>query len=156
MFPFKRILLSLPNKTITATKDHYLFVSDPLFPGAWEHRRAVAAQHVKPGDRLWIMGYHQKEAISLADVVLVEDVMAEGLVAPFTESGTMIVDGIIASTYTDLFGSERRMHVFCAWVRKLWHVWPEFLHFMHAHKLSSPTALSVANGVAILLNWISR
>ena len=155
MFPFKKISLSLPNRTITATKDHYIFVSNPLSPGVWDQRRAIAAGNVKPGDELWVVEEHKDKNFKLARIIAVEDVWAEGLIAPFTESGTVIVDGVLASSYTDLFGSEPRMHMFCAWVRKLWRVWPNFFHFMHAKGWASATALSVANSFAFLLNMAS-
>jgi hypothetical protein len=129
LFPFKR-LSTAAGANITATPDHYMLVGRGA--GAWTRRAAVPARDVRVGDVLWVAaGAGARAALLPSPVVGVADVMEEGIVNPLTLAGTIVVDGVAASVYNDMLGSNVRMHAFCVWGRALWRAAPSALKALH-------------------------
>lgn len=80
------------DKTVTLelSYDHMVFVDN----------RAIPASQVKLGDSL-----HLKSGM-LANVTTIEHVLRTGQFAPFTMSGTIMVNDVLSSVYVSLSGSE--------------------------------------------------
>lgn len=156
MYRFIKVTLA-SNQTITATPDHYFIVSQG--GGGWSHKKAVTARDVKVGDSMWIITSHpahgNERSLQLSQVTCVESVMAEGIYSPFTLTGTIIVNGVVASVYNDMLGNEYAMHAFCAWGRWLWRVAPGFFSYMHRKEWASPLALIVGRAAAGVLRLTS-
>ena len=74
-------------KPLVVSGDHMVFVEG----------RAVAASAVRPGDKLSLVD-------GFATVKAIKNVNAVGVFAPFTKSGTIVVDGVVASNYVNLKG----------------------------------------------------
>ena len=146
LFAFKRIATDL-NATVTATPDHYLYVSDPRFPGSWARRRAVPASRVAPGDAVWVHHPAAAGGLKLARVVSVDDVVEQGVFAPFTLTGTIVADGVAASVYNSIMGSEAAMHSFCSLGRWLWRRAPGVLHRSRGWPMNSAWAAPLAVAV---------
>ena len=83
--------LVAPGRTLEISKDHLVFV---------EGGRVVPASSVKVGDKL------QLADGELASVEAIEDSRKLGAYAPFTASGKVVVNGVVASSFTSLQGSE--------------------------------------------------
>jgi hypothetical protein len=131
LFPFKRLSTKV-GANITASPDHYMLVGRGAGAGAWARRAAVPARDVRVGDVLWVAaGAGARAALEPSPVVGVADVMEEGIVNPLTLAGTLVVDGVAASVYNDMLGSEARMHAFCAWGRALWRAAPWVPRALH-------------------------
>jgi hypothetical protein len=128
------------------TPDHYLLVAtesaNEKQDSLWSTRRAVRAAEVKVGDKMW-MADKNKNTMELAIILDIEDILDEGIFSPLTLAGTIVVDGVVASVYTDMLGSEYNMHVFCAWGRWLYTIWPQFFTGMHQLKLAQPVATQI-------------
>jgi hedgehog protein len=142
MFHFKRFTTAT-NHSVTMTPDHYMLVGD--FPeGGWKERRAVPARNVKVGDRVWVMAGVGSQLIETS-ICEVSDVFEEGIFAPFTLTGTIVADDVVASVYTDMMGSESVMHTFCGWVRWLWGVAPKLLSCLHSLGWDSPISMGIGH-----------
>ncbi|XP_077288426.1 hedgehog signaling protein [Arctopsyche grandis] len=89
---FVRVHLS-DNTTVTATEAHLLLRAS----GA-----AVFAGAVRPGDRLLVPG-------GFARAVRISRVLQRGVFAPLTATGTIVVDGAVASCYAAV-ASQRLAH----------------------------------------------
>ena len=70
---------------LEVTSDHMVFVNK---------HHAVPASMIEPGDEVWLSQENQS-----AVVERVTNVTRRGAYAPFTPSGTIVVDGYLASTY---------------------------------------------------------
>lgn len=149
MFPFKHIRLAT-NHTITASPDHYMLLGDPRWADAWV-LRPVPAGAVKVGDRMFVFSKESKKILSTL-VIQVDDVYGEGLFAPFTLTGTIISNDVVASVYVRKFGSEAAMHAFCSWVRALWTSSPNLFKSLHSIGWLSPIAMGVAHVVQAVLS----
>ena len=77
------------------TAEHMLF----LLPEETKRPKAVPASSIKVGDVLW----HQ-DGTSTTTVTKIRTVQGTGVYSPLTPSGTIIVNGIVASTYNSLQG----------------------------------------------------
>jgi len=79
-------------RPLELTKNHMVFVET-----AKNH--PVPAASINVGDKIWSADDGLKE------VVKIETVVRNGLYNPLTMDGTIVVDGIVASTYTSYTGS---------------------------------------------------
>ena len=87
--PTKYFKLDLEDgSSIKLTEEHLIFVD--------ESHRAIMAKNVKPGDLLY------KADVGYLKVRTVRLVTEKGLCGPITGSGTILVDGILASCYANL------------------------------------------------------
>jgi hypothetical protein len=77
-----------PERPLEITKDHMVFV---------ENRGAVAAASVAVGDNL-VLG----SSNSVVKVTKIDSVQRAGAFAPFTETGTIVVNDVLASSYVSL------------------------------------------------------
>ena len=79
--------------TVSASADHIIF--------AHETRDLVMAGSIKVGDTLWVHSNATVvgDALAPAVVVRVEQTEERGLHAPLTKDGSIIVDGVLASSY---------------------------------------------------------
>jgi hypothetical protein len=68
---------------------------------------ARVATEVRPGAKMTVV--HADGSRAEAAVVSVELVYREGLFAPFTETGTIVVDGVVASSYSRNIGGAMRL-----------------------------------------------
>jgi hypothetical protein len=154
LFAFKRIATEL-DATVTVTPDHYLHVSDPRFPGSWAHRMAVPAGLVALGDVVWVHHPVAPGGLKLARVVSVVNVVEQGVFAPFTLAGTIVADGVVASVYNSIMGSEAAMHSFCSLGRWLWRRAPVVLRRSRGWPMNSawaaPLAVAVGRACAAAL-----
>lgn len=141
-FKFKRFVTAT-NHTVTMTPNHYMLVGGSPEHG-WEHRHAVPARNVKVGDRVWVMA-EMGSKLTETNIRDISDVFDEGIFAPFTLSGTIVADGIIASVYTDMIGSETAMHTFCGWGRWLWGVTPKLFSCLHSLGWASPISMGIGH-----------
>jgi len=153
LYAFKRIR-TLANYTLTVSADHYIYISDSRSPNTWIRRLAVTASTVKVGDGVWVVS-SPGEPMRLTRVVSVDDVWEQGRYAPFTLHGNIITEGVAASVYTNLLGSESMMHNFCVWGRWLWHRCPGFFIFMHARGWGSHVALKIGVAARYALQILS-
>jgi len=104
------------------TKDHLLFLQDQDTP--------ITAGSIKVGDRL------QTEDKEGATVTKIGSVRKQGLYAPLTASGTVVVDGILASSYVTLQGSQDDAAFVHVQGVKTWVSQQQFVHLLLApHRL---------------------
>ena len=157
-FHYNRITTA-SNHTITATPDHYLFISNPAFPEIWSKRLAVPAAKVMPGDAVWVLSTSMDGSKAyqpeLTRVIRIEDVIEKGIFAPLPLSGTVVADGVVASAYSTILGEEETAHAFCSWGRLGWRIFPEFFKFMHARGWGSPTAMAMGYSARFVLRAFS-
>lgn len=153
VFHFKRLVMA-SNHSLTLTPDHYMLISDPAHPGQWEQHRAVTAGQVRPGDKVWIVDdeSHELKETQIVDVV---DAFEEGIFAPLTLTGSIIVDKVVASVYSSMLGSESTMHAFCAWGRYLWGRIPQLFIGLHSLGWASPMAMGIGNAARAVLRMVS-
>eukprot|EP00546_Thalassionema_frauenfeldii_P005121 CAMPEP_0178913066 /NCGR_PEP_ID=MMETSP0786-20121207/10627_1 /TAXON_ID=186022 /ORGANISM="Thalassionema frauenfeldii, Strain CCMP 1798" /LENGTH=561 /DNA_ID=CAMNT_0020585749 /DNA_START=12 /DNA_END=1697 /DNA_ORIENTATION=- len=90
---FLQITTSATNKPLEVTAAHLV---------ALENGRHVPASHIKTGDLL-ITAYTNNEATAVTHI---KTVTRKGIYAPFTASGTIVVNNIVASNYVSFQDSE--------------------------------------------------
>lgn len=155
-FVFKEITSISSNNVssiITATPDHYLFIQDSNNPGSWAHRKSVSASKVKAGDVMWVA---QGKDLVASRVVDVNDVLEQGIVNPLTLEGSIIVEGVAASTYNTMLGSERTMHLATAWGRVLYKVAPSIPRALHNAGWASDIAMGYGHLARSVLSMTGR
>ncbi len=54
-----------------------------------------------------------------------------------------MVDGVAASSYVDMLGSEAGMHAMTSVGRTLWRVSPRFVKWLHARRITEPLMLGI-------------
>ena len=91
--PFVRIDLD-SGAALELTSGHFLPVGEALAAA-----RMTRARDVAPGMRVLVAGRGGKAGV--ATVVAVSEVERAGMFAPVTASGTVVVDGVVASAYSD-------------------------------------------------------
>jgi hypothetical protein len=112
----------------------------------------VPARDVRIGDVLWVVsGADAGAALAPSPVVGVADVMAEGIVNPLTLAGTLVVDGVAASVYVDMLGSEARMHALCGAWRAMWRLAPWALKALHRAGWAPPAAMGLGRATRAVL-----
>ena len=153
IFRFKRIVTA-SNHSVMMSTDHYMLVADPERPGQWPYRRAVEAERLKAGDRVWILSDNEKK-ISATWILSVSDVHEKGIFAPFILSGTIAADDVIASVCNTMLGSESDMHAFCAWGRLLWASFPQLIKYLHAIGWASPLSIGIGHVARMVLRTAS-
>ncbi|KAG7163356.1 hedgehog-like [Homarus americanus] len=97
-------LTTASGATLTLTPSHLILLlqrhlsptTTPTVMDALDHGGVVLAGRVEAGDFLLVTG---QEGVSLEEVVGIRHVMGEGVFAPLTAEGTVVVDGFIASCY---------------------------------------------------------
>ena len=141
--------------------DHYLLLAPPSSDaktcsahGSWSSRRAITAAEANVGDHMWVVN-NEKNQVTSTTILAIEDILDEGMYAPFTLTGTIVVDGVAASVYTNMMGSEYFMHVWCARARFLYRIWPQFFTFIHQRNWASPLAINIAYAVRAALKMLS-
>ncbi|KAJ3355899.1 Guanylate-binding protein 5 [Allomyces javanicus] len=79
---------------VTLTPNHLVFITTGAEPPQ-DSAVACQAQHVRVGDKLW-----DAESCMPVDIVAIRNVTCRGIYSPVpARSGTIIVDGVIASVY---------------------------------------------------------
>lgn len=58
-------------------------------------------------------------------------------------AGNMVVDGVAASSYVDMLGSERSMHAMMSIGRTLWRISPSCVKWLHARRITEPLMLGI-------------
>ena len=89
-------LTTADNRTVAASPGHYLPVSKA--GQGYAHATPVRAADIKAGDTVWTLA---AAGMSPAAVTYVTRTTMPGLYNPHTASGTIIVDGVAAFTFTD-------------------------------------------------------
>lgn len=103
MHPFLRIA-TVAGPTVTLSPEHYLYVNGVL----------AAARTARPGDLLSLADGAESPVLSVVPV------RAEGLFAPHSLHGDIVVDGVRASTYTTAVHPRLAHHVLLAPLRALY------------------------------------
>ncbi|XP_046328142.1 sonic hedgehog protein A-like [Haliotis rufescens] len=88
-------------RTITLTAKHLIYVTDSNCTGnVFDSSVVVYAETVKPGQFL-LYGNHDDnvEYLKASRVTMVTSRTERGVYAPLTHSGTIVVDGVVASCY---------------------------------------------------------
>lgn len=104
------------NQPLEISHDHMVFVGPS---------RAVPANSVSVGDHL------QLSSGKKAEVTKIVTVTKQGAFAPFTESGSIVVNGVIASSYAAVNGNE---NIMIGGVKVVSHHWAAHL-FQAPHRL---------------------
>lgn len=97
--PYLRIMLST-GKTLTLSPRHFV----PTVQGndaSWDARVLLGANEIKSGDTIWYQD--ATGAMALAVVSQVARMAGVGAFNPLTASGTIVVDGVVASAHSDWF-----------------------------------------------------
>lgn len=100
---------------------HYLWVT----PKAGVAPTLITAAAVKPGDTLWVRGTGSRvtRGLTPAAVTTIQKAQDVGLYNPHTASGSIIVNGIAASTFTDVLPASLVVHSLITYpARILYHV----------------------------------
>jgi hypothetical protein len=79
--------ISTEKSTMQISRDHMVFV---------DNHRAIPASMIQVGGQL------VDESGSTVSVMSIKSIVAQGLFAPFTPSGTIVVDNLLASSYVSL------------------------------------------------------
>lgn len=67
------------------------------------HRRAIPASMLKVGDELFFQNWQEESKIKITSI---QTVQRAGMYAPFTSSGTIVVNDVVASTYVSFQDAE--------------------------------------------------
>lgn len=107
-------------RRITLTPNHLLYVHDGSNDTSRWRPRAIFAENVRVGDHVYFnsFGPNSKDFTS-AKVISIEKVRRRGVYAPLTAEGSLIVDGIVASSYA-VFDNEDISHALFFPLRMLW------------------------------------
>eukprot|EP00929_Paragymnodinium_shiwhaense_P043290 TRINITY_DN22282_c0_g1_i1.p1 TRINITY_DN22282_c0_g1~~TRINITY_DN22282_c0_g1_i1.p1 ORF type:complete len:618 (-),score=105.46 TRINITY_DN22282_c0_g1_i1:82-1821(-) len=79
---------------LQVSSNHLLFLWDDM-----GYRKEVAAEELRSGDRLQLASGESSEVLAVS-----RDESDQGLLSPLTSSGTIFVDGVVASNYADVDG----------------------------------------------------
>jgi hypothetical protein len=81
-------LVTVSGMQLEISKEHLIFV---------DGRGAVPASHVKPGDKVYVSQPDDLDVVNSVGTVI-----RKGVYAPFTPSGSIVVNGVQASTFVSL------------------------------------------------------
>jgi hypothetical protein len=84
---------------VSATARHFIPVGAPHT--SWSNHELLAAEDVQPGHRMWIR--NAAGMLESTEVIAVNRCRDDGLFNPLTISGTIVVDGVVASAHSDWF-----------------------------------------------------
>lgn len=88
------------SKTLQLTPRHYMVAqhaavdSSPVFAAS----SIISAAELRAGDTVWVAACNK--SITAAQVVSVTSTIEQGFFAPQVHSGTIVVNGVVAATYT--------------------------------------------------------
>lgn len=107
-------------KRITLTGSHLLFVSDE--PGSvFAEKRTAFAREVRPGQYIYVRENIRRTHVSVSRVAKISSVETQGVFAPLTKHGTIVVDDVAASCYA-VINNQNIAHLAFAPVR-IFHEW---------------------------------
>lgn len=107
---------------------HYLWGA-PQLSGA--RPSLYRAADLKAGDYLWTMGRDNGNGLVCTQITRVKLAQAVGLYNPHTPSGPLVVNGIAATTFTDVLPASLEIHQLVTYpARILYHMLP----FKHARE----------------------
>jgi len=129
-FAYLQIQTTGKSNPLEISTDHMVFVVD----AKTAEKRAVPASHVKVGD--WLAA----DSTAPTQVASVTNVFRRGAYAPFTMAGTIVVNGVVSSSYVSLQGTDTLM------IGRM--KMPLNMHFV-AHFFTSPFRLLTVLGVRI-------
>jgi len=131
--------ISTSMSTLQVSRDHLVFVNN---------RQAVPASLIRVGDEV------TDETGSKTPVTSIKNVVAEGVFAPFTPSGTIVVDNILASSYVAF---EDSAFVTIGGIRWSYHWVAHAFGFPHRvwcyYLKTCPTETYAANGISL---WVGK
>ena len=114
MFEFVEIQTESKHKLLL-TSSHLIFTNASSMP--------LYASDVEPGD--YVFTLNPDDNIQPSKVTRVGTVSAVGNYAPLTAEGTMIVDGILVSCYTEVTAKQKDIHALFAPLRLLYDMLPQ-------------------------------
>ena len=98
------------NASVSASDGHYLYASKPSASAAnFASATLVRASDLKPGHLLW-SATDAEGTVASAKVVATTQKVLRGLYNPHTASGTIVVNGFAAATFTDTLRPDVRIH----------------------------------------------
>ena len=95
------------NASLTVTPGHYLYVGAKHSKGI---AQVIRAADVTVGDYLWTLRDSQGSHLMPARVIDIKGSVQMGLYNPHTVSGTILVDQIAATTFTDTIAPSLMAH----------------------------------------------
>jgi hypothetical protein len=60
-------------------------------------------------------------------------------------AGNIVIDGVVASSYTNMLGSEGNMHAVTAAGRALYRIAPSLFRYVHAKRMAEPVSLAIGS-----------
>ena len=133
--------------TLTLTADHLLFTA-PGLHSSFSSRKALRADAVRLGDYVWVMEPDQT-TLAITTVLSISSVWETGLMAPFTETGTLIVNGVVTSTYGGYGMSDSQMHALCkSLLHRLLCIAPYLVKLLQPSHQGSPILLALGNYIS--------
>lgn len=90
---------TVSGKVLRASPKHQVPVAVQVGRATWRGAAFRQAASVRPGERLWVRG--AKNRAELEPVLEVSTCYDRGLFNPFTFSGTVVADGVVASVHSD-------------------------------------------------------
>ena len=131
------VVLTTENRSVSVTSDHFVFcVRDG-------QELSLTAGDVLPGDMLRVCEVlkqpdsNQSSSLILERVTKVGCDTKCGLFAPFTQSGTLLVDGALVSCYINVLGVNT-CHALLWPVRQLYRASPAALEVINGSRLQNP------------------
>lgn len=109
--PFQKLFLS-SGQNCTLSPDHFVFraKTNSVDRAKFSERVAVAAGNMAIGDVVWTVSTDNQ--IRLSTVTAIKQLHAVGLFGPITAQGTLVVDGLVVSSYVHgLIFSDEALHV---------------------------------------------
>jgi hypothetical protein len=139
------VQLRTASATLTLSEEHYTYVA-PNLTAPFSARVATPGRNVQVGDVVWVA---TSGGLSLVTetVLGVERVLAEGMFNPYTDQGTIVVDGIAASVYIDFLGNEAAAHRSAAKYRLAARLAPRLVRWLHDRGLNQPLLLFMARAL---------
>ena len=84
---------------IVLTNEHYLYVAENGYTGStFNNTTKLKPSLLKPGQALWVM---TASGLECSNITTIKQAKHRGLFNPFTLSGTIVVDGVLASCYSE-------------------------------------------------------